>query len=125
MWPRDTFEIVHIIGIAMMFVVIGGVAVHAANGGRKATSKVRKPVAIVHGIGSLLIPIGGFGMLLSMGYRWGTSLPWWLWAKIGVWVVLSGISLMPYRRPILARPYLIILPLLAGVAAYMARYKPF
>lgn len=125
MLPRDTFEIFHIIGIAMMFVVIGGVAVHAANGGKKATNNVRKPVAIVHGIGSLLIPIGGFGMLLSMGYKWGTNLPWWLWAKIGIWVILSGISLMPYRRPILARPWLIVVPLLAGVAAYLALYKPF
>ena len=64
-------------------------------------------------------------MLVSMGYRLGTNLPWWLWAKIGIWVVLSGLSLMTYRRPILARPYLIVLPLLAGVAAYMALYKPF
>jgi hypothetical protein len=41
MFPRDFYEILHIIGIAMLFVAIGGVATHAANGGSKASSTTR------------------------------------------------------------------------------------
>lgn len=125
MFPRDFYEILHIVGIAMMFVVIGGVAVHAANGGTKASSSTRKLVAILHGLGSLLILVGGFGMLARMGFMHGANFPGWLWVKIIIWLLLSAITLMPYRKPMLARPYLILLPLLAGVAVYMALYKPF
>ena len=38
MFPRDFYEILHIVGIAMLFLAIGGVATHAANGGTKAGS---------------------------------------------------------------------------------------
>jgi uncharacterized membrane protein SirB2 len=125
MFPRDFYEILHIIGIAMIFVAIGGVAVHAANGGTKASSGTRRLVGSIHGIGTLLILVGGFGMLARMGFLHGGSFPGWLWAKIIVWVILSAIVLLPYRRPALARPLLVVLPLLAGVAVYMALYKPF
>lgn len=125
MFPRDLYEILHIVGIAFLFAVMGGVAVHAANGGTKVTSETRRLVAILHGLGSLLILVGGFGMLARMGAMQGGSFPKWLWVKIIIWIVLSAITLMPYRKPVLARPYLILLPLLAGVAVYMALYKPF
>ncbi len=125
MFSREFYEVLHIIGIAFMFVVIGGVSIHAANGGTKAVSTTRKLVSIVHGIGALLVLVGGFGMLARMGFQHGANFPGWLWVKIVIWLVLSTIMLMPYRKPALARPFFIVLPLLAGVAVYMALYKPF
>jgi hypothetical protein len=125
MFPRDFYEILHIIGIAMLFLAIGGVAVHAANGGSKAGSSTRPIVGTVHGVGVLLILVGGFGMLARMGFQHGASFPGWLIGKMVIWFVLSGIALLPYRRPALARPFLVLLPLLAGAAAYLALYKPF
>jgi len=35
------------------------------------------------------------------------------------------VVLLPYRWPALAKPFLLALPLLAGLAVYMALYKPF
>lgn len=125
MFPRDFYEILHIVGIALLFVVVGGAGVHAANGGIKTASTTRRFVAILHGTGALLILVGGFGMLARMGMVQGASFPGWLWAKIAIWLVLSAITLLPYRKPELARPFMILLPLLAGVAVYMALYKPF
>ena len=125
MFSRNFYEIVHILGIALMFVAIGGVAVHAANGGTKAESATRKLVSIGHGLGALLVLVGGFGMLARIGMQHGAGFPAWLWAKIGIWVVLSAVVLIPYRKPALARPFFVLLPLLAGVAVYMAVYKPF
>lgn len=125
MFPRDFYEILHIIGIAMLFLSIGGVAVHAANGGTKKGSNTRTLLATIHGIGTLLILIGGFGMLARMGFKHGTNFPGWLWVKIIIWFVLGGVTMLPYRRPELARPAIILLPFLAGVAVYMALYKPF
>lgn len=125
MFPRDFYEVLHIIGIAMLFVAIGGVAVHAANGGNTASSRTRPLVGSLHGLGALLILVGGFGMLARIGFQHGGNFPGWLWVKLIIWLVLSATVLLPYRRPALARPFLVLLPLLAGVAVYMALYKPF
>jgi hypothetical protein len=124
MFPRDFYEILHVLGIAMLFVAIGGVAVHAANGGTKATSNTRPIVGSIHGLGALLILTGGFGMLARMGLVQG-GFPGWLWGKIIIWTILSAIVLLPYRNPALARPFLFLLPLLAAAAVYLALYKPF
>ena len=125
MFPRDFYEIVHVIGIAMLFLAIGGVSVHVANGGTKATSATRRLVSTIHGLGAFLILVGGFGMLARIGMQHGAGFPGWLWAKIIIWVILSAVALLPYRWPALARPSLLLLPFLAGVAVYMALYKPF
>ena len=124
MFPRNFYEVIHIIGIAMLFVSIGGVAVHAANGGTKANTSTRGVVAAMFGLGSFLILLGGFGMMARLGLVRGAP-PGWLAVKMVIWLVLSAIVLLPYRRPALARPFLVLLPLLAGVAVYMALYKPF
>lgn len=50
--------------------------------------------------------------------------PAWLLVKMVLWLVLAGIVLVPYRKPALAKPFALLLPLLAGLAAYMAVYKP-
>lgn len=125
MFPRDFYEILHIVGIAMLFLAIWGVATHAANGGTKAGSQTRGLMSSVHGVGALLILVGGFGMLARIGFKHGANFPGWLWVKLIVWLVLSAIVLLPYRKPALAKPFIFILPLLAGLAVYMALYKPF
>ena len=124
MFPRDAYEIIHLIGIAMLFIAIGGVAVHALNGGTKANTKTRGIVAIMFGSGSFLILLGGFGMMARLGLVRGMP-PGWLLAKMLIWLVLSAIVLLPYRKPELAKPFMIILPLFVGLAVYMAVYKPF
>jgi hypothetical protein len=124
MFSRSFYLVMHILGIALMFVAIGGVAVHAANGGSKGASSTRKLVSIGHGLGALLVLVGGFGMLARIGMQHGAGFPAWLWVKIGIWLVLSAVVLIPYRKPALARPFFIVLPLLAAFAAYMAVYKP-
>jgi len=123
MFPRDLYEIIHVIGIAMLFVAIGGVAVHAANGGTKANTSTRGIVATIFGLGSFLILLGGFGMMARLGLVRGAP-PAWLTVKMVIWLVLSALVLVPYRKPALAKPFLLLLPLLAGLAVYMAVYKP-
>lgn len=123
MFPRNFYLVMHIIGIAFLFTAMGGVAVHAANGGTRKASATRTLVAVIHGIGALLILTGGFGMMARLGMM-GNPMPGWIMVKLFIWVLLSGLILLPYRSVALARPFFIGLPLLAGVAAYMALYKP-
>ena len=63
-------------------------------------------------------------MLARLGVMHGAGFPGWLWAKIAIWGALVVAMLLPYRVPALARPVLVALPVLGGLAAYMAIYKP-
>lgn len=119
-----TYKIVHLVGIMLAFVALGGMSLHAASDGTRQTSAARALVAAMHGVGAFLILLGGFGMLARLGVMHGAGFPGWLWAKIVIWVLVAAAVIVPYRRPELARPMLLVLPLLGGLAAYLAIYKP-
>ena len=88
--PRQSRGVSHweLVGIAGLFMAIGGVAVHAANGGTRAASATRRIVSLIHGLGALLILVGGFGMLARLGFLHGANLPAWLWVKVVLWFLL-------------------------------------
>lgn len=127
MFPRDLYEIVHIVGIALVMVAFGGIAVHAAEGGTRRGPRARRALLGAYGAGLFLVLLGGFGMLARIGAASGgiAAFPGWLWAKLAVWTVLAAIMVMPYRRPGSLMPVLFATPLLAGLATYFALYKPF
>jgi hypothetical protein len=124
MLPYQFYKVVHILGIALLVSALGAVALHALNGGLRRDNRARALVAVMHGVGLLLVLVGGFGMLARLGFRHGGMFPGWLLVKLGVWGLLAAAVMLPYRRPTLARGMLLVVPLLAGLAAYMAVYKP-
>lgn len=124
MIPYETYKIVHLFGIMLAMVALGGVSLHALNGGQRGNNAGRRLVSIGHGVGAFLVLLGGFGMLARKGIVTGHAFPGWIWVKIGVWLVISAIVLLPYRRPALARPVYLGVPLLGMLAAYMAIHHP-
>ena len=124
MFSHAFYNVVHIVGIVLVMSALGGSALHAVNGGTRETNRARGLVAALHGAGVLLILVGGFGMLARLGFRHGANFPGWLWVKLGVWSAVAGLLFLLARRPALARPVYLALPLLGGLAAYMAIYKP-
>lgn len=127
MLSRDLYEIVHLIGIALVMLAFGGIASHASAGGAFKGPGSQRALRIAHHAGMFLILLGGFGMLARIGIAKGgiASFPGWLWAKIAVFLVLGGTVALPYRRPPLAWPAFFATPLLVGLAVYFALYKPF
>jgi hypothetical protein len=125
MLPYTFYKVVHIIGIVLVMSALGATAIHALNGGTRQTNAARGLVAGLHGTGVLLILVGGFGMLARLGFRHGAMFPGWLLVKLAVWLAAAGLLYVPYRRPALAKPIYLALPVLGGLAAYMAIYKPF
>jgi hypothetical protein len=117
------YRLLHIFGILLVFLALGGLALHAANGGTKSTNRARALVAATHGLGLFIILLGGFGMLARLGIG-HAGFPGWVWGKLAIWVVLGGLFMLPYRFPALARPVWILVPVLGILAAYMALYKP-
>jgi hypothetical protein len=119
------YVVMHLVGIMLLFCGLGGLAVHAAVGAvPEAGGRVRTLLVIAHGVGLVLILVGGFGLLAKKLHISG-SWPAWVYAKLLVWLALGGVLALFKRKPALARPLLLGSVALGGAAAYLAVYKPF
>lgn len=114
------YKTLHISGLFLAMTSLGGIAIHAANGGTKATSKTRALTAGLFGLGMLLALAGGFGQAARLGLSNTGLFPGWLWSKVGIWVIVAVLSILPYRIPSLAKPIYVLVPLLGGIATYLA-----
>jgi hypothetical protein len=124
MFSYQLYNVLHFVGLAFLMVGLGGVAAAAAGVQPGAARPKRGFAMALHGTGLFLILLGGFGMLARLGIIHGGGFPGWIWAKLVIWAVLGGAAALPFRFPGTARPLLVVVPLLAGLAAYMAIYKP-
>jgi len=122
MIPVAVYKVIHIIGVAFVVGALGGMAVHAANGGTREASLTRRLTTATHGIGLLLILVAGFAMLARLPQPGHMG---WVAGKLVVWLLLGGAAAVPYRRPQFARALFVIVPLLVGIAATLAITKPF
>lgn len=115
------YKLVHLFGIFALYSALGGLFLHALNGGTRETNGSRKFVAILHGVAMFLVLLGGFGMLARIGEH-----PHQIWVlmKLGIWLLMGAALMIPYRAPQLARPVWLVLPLLGILAAWIAFNKP-
>ncbi len=117
------YKVMHLLGIFMVFLSLGGVLLWFGSGGSRDHSW-RKRIAITHGVGLLLVLVGGFGLLARLGIAHG-GLPGWIWAKLGIWTILGGVIALAPRIPKLTQPIWWAVLLLGGTAAWLAGSKPF
>ncbi|HYW49742.1 MAG TPA: hypothetical protein VE861_04000 [Gemmatimonadaceae bacterium] len=114
------YKSLHIFGLFLATTSLGGIAIHAANGGTRSTSRTRALTAGVFGLGMLLALAGGFGQAARLGMTKTAYFPGWLWAKIAIWIIVAVLSILPYRIAALAKPVYLLVPILTGLAAYLA-----
>jgi hypothetical protein len=122
MLPETIYKNLHLIGVFMILVALGGFIAQQVQVG--ASERVwRRPIAITHGIGMILALVGGFGMLARMQIFW----PWpgWVVGKILIWLVFGILVALIGRTPTLAKPLWWSTIALAAIAAYLALNKPF
>lgn len=123
MIPYQIYKIIHLLGVFMVVLALGGLATHAINGGGKE-HPWRKGIAITHGVGLLISLIGGFGALARLGLA-HDSLPGWIYAKLVIWLYFGALMALLIRRKQMAKKMWFVMILLVGCAAYLAGYKPF
>lgn len=82
----------------------------------------RKRVMITTGIASLLILISGFGLLSKLH---GNEFSTWVIVKLVVWLILSAIAGIGYRKRDQATLFMSIIGLLLFVALLMVYYVRF
>ncbi|HEV8344705.1 MAG TPA: hypothetical protein VGR30_20285 [Candidatus Binatia bacterium] len=122
MVPFQVYKLVHLLGILMLFLSLGGLILYANDGsGRKHPR--HKLLFLTHGIGIFLAVLGGFGLLARLGILW----PWpgWVAAKFTIWMVFAGLPALVIRNPSWTKTFWWTIPALGGTAAYLAGQKPF
>ncbi len=119
---ENFYKVLHILGILLLFLSLGGISLFTINGGHKSSNSWRAKVAITHGIATLLVLIGGFGLLTKL---YGTNWPLWVYPKILIWLVFGGILSLAYKSKKIAEALWLVLPILGLLATLLVVYKPF
>lgn len=117
---KDVYEVLHFVGLALVLLALGGVVTHVANGGTKQSNTFRKTVMISHGVGLLLLLVGGFGMLAKLGIH---GVPLWVGIKLVVWLILGALVGVIYKKPSAAKSFWFLIPVLVLIATLAALTK--
>lgn len=118
----EFYKVLHLLAILVLFMSMGGLAMVTLRDGTEEDKKrARKPLMILHGVALLVIFVAGFGLMARMGMM-GSGWPTWIFGKLGVWLVLGGITAL-LKKPLGLAWYLIV-PALGAVGAMLAVLKP-
>lgn len=113
------YQILHIFGVLMVFVALGGLTLQAVSGSTP-DARTRKFAAMFHGLGLVIVLVSGFGLLAKLGIP---GFPLWVWLKVGIWLLVGGLIALIRRMPQYATLFWFSLPILGGLAATIALYK--
>lgn len=138
----EVYRLVHLVGIIFLFVVLGGISLAASRtapaglvedpgGGPtgdsnpiRTTRLSRRLTMALHGTALFIVLLGGFGLLARLGITHGMSWPAWVWAKLAIWALAAAAVMVPRRKPEWAPALFLALPVLGGIAAWLAIFKP-
>lgn len=112
-----TYRLIHLFGIFLILLGLG-----ALMSGPREDSGVRRLAVLSHGFGLLIILVAGFGLIARLGLDW----PWplWIYLKILIWLLFGGLLVFIRRAPGRATLLWWITLVLAGLAAWLALFKP-
>lgn len=113
------YKLLHLFGIMLMFSALGAVVAAAAAGG--ANPRLRKLGGVAQGVALALILVAGFGLLARQGFTGGW--PLWVWLKLLIWLVFGVSTLLVRRAGEKAGWFLVLLPVLGAVSAWLALYR--
>jgi len=113
----ETYRLLHVVGVLLLFVGLGGSLANAGKDGGKAPALF----LALHGIGLLTMLVAGIGYVHKKPLVWEN----WLFAKIACWVLLAAAPIL-VRRGILPRLAAVVLVLAVGATAvWLAQAKTF
>lgn len=122
MFSAEIYKLVHLSGVLLVILALGGIALHMISGGTRNFPH-RKFLASLHGIGLLLALVGGFGLLARLNIT--SDFPGWVWAKGGLYLLLGAIPTLFYRFPGAAKSLWFGVWIAATAAAWLAIFHPF
>jgi len=120
----EAYKLIHIFGISLLIFSLGGLWLQAIDNRVPVSGRGRKLLGMAHGAALLIILVAGFGLLARLGISHWVAWPWWVWGKVGIWVLLGMTPLVTRKSVTLTRSLWLTVPILAALAAYLAIYKP-
>jgi len=112
----ETYRFIHFAGIFILLFAFGSLF---------ASDKSTKGAAIGHGIGLLLILLGGFGMQAKMKdlYQavYGSGFPMAMIIKLVIWLVFGGCMVLAKRRIVNGVAAWVIILALAFASMWLGR----
>lgn len=110
----EIYKVLHLVGLITLFASLGALAIVPLDR--------RKPFVIMHGIGTVLMLVAGFGLLARLQLM--SNLGLWVYGKLAIWLVMGAAPVILRRKPALAATLLWMSVALGGIAAALAIYKP-
>jgi hypothetical protein len=107
----DTYQIIHVVGLAMLALGLGGMLGEGSN---------RKVGSIFQGIGLLVILVSGFGMLAKAGM----GFPHFAMVKFALWLVIGASPVLFRKLKVPAAGAFLFLLVLVAILAWLGRMKP-
>jgi uncharacterized membrane protein SirB2 len=124
MFSYQFYVVMHVTGLILLFSALGGASASNMHGKHAERSTARRVTAILHGVGLLLLLVGGFGLMARLGIKHGEPWPAWLVLKFVIWLVMGGVIVALRRAAGTGVALALLLPLLGTTAVYLAKYKP-
>jgi hypothetical protein len=118
------YRVVHLVGIFLLLVALGGLSLGSARAVAEGPG-ARRLAMTLHGVALFIVLLGGFGLLARLGIAHGMGWPGWVWMKLGIWILMGAAVVIPRRHPSWGPALLVLIPALGGVAAWIAIFKPF
>jgi hypothetical protein len=121
MIPYAAYKTLHLIGIFLVLLSLGGQIVQSSVS-QVAGLSWKKHLRVAHGFGLILVLVAGFGLLARLGLSW----PWplWLLLKILAWLILGFMPSLIRRFADSTRTIWWVILIIAGLAAWLAVFKP-
>ncbi len=113
------YKLIHLSGIFMIFLALGGMILSAA--AKEATASFKSALSMLHGIGLGIVIIAGFGMMA----KHNIAFQGWVGVKLLIWLFFGGAIVLIRRKPEMGQMMLWLCLALGIVAVYMALFKPF
>lgn len=113
------YTVLHLVGVLFLFTSLGALAATASS----TRAPLRRIATIAHGVALAVILVAGFGLLARLGFF--GDIPIWAWTKMGLWLILGVVVFPLKRRPEWAPVLWLVIPVLGGIAAWLAVVKPF
>lgn len=115
----EFYNVAHVIGVLFLFSALGALAATAGS----TSAPLRRVASIAHGVALVLIFVAGFGLLARLGHF--GAIPTWAYLKMALWAVL-GLAVVPLKkRPEWASALWVLMPVIGGLAVWLAVTQPF
>lgn len=118
----EFYKVLHLCGLMLLFFGLSS-ALTMKMAGVTFTGPVKKLAFITHGVGLLIMLVGGFGLLARLGMIRG--FPNWVWAKLAIWIFMGAAIAIAKRKGQIGWPLMILFVGLGTTAAWLAITKPF